>query len=495
MSYPHPQLASTTISELAGRIENRQVSCVDLAGMYLERIAAIDRQGPRLNSIIELSPDALEIAAKLDEELSSGTTRGPLHGIPILVKDNINTGDRMQTTSGSLAMVGTPADEDAPLVARLRSGGALILGKANLTEWGDFRSPRSIDGWSGRGGQTRNPHVLDRTPQGSSGGSAVAVAAGLCAGAVGTETSASIVKPAAVSSVVGMKPTVSTVPRRGLIPVSTSQGSPGPIARSVLDAAILLTAMAGHSRRYEAALEEKDVSGVRIGVLRGHPFSGYNRYTDEVLEEALETLLGLGAVLIDADIPSTPEMLEVNASDDLYLWEFRAGIDAYLEQRKGVPMNRLEDLMAFNIQHSDVEMRFFGQEVWERAVSKGPLSEKGYVEALERRRRLSRHDGIDATLNRLDLDAFVVATDRPPYVRDPAVEHTPPPVPSALPAAMAGYPIITVPAGFVFGDLPIGVSFFAGAGSESRLLGIAHAFEEATGASRPPRFLKTLELG
>ena len=253
--------------------------------------------------------------------------------------------------------------------------------------------------------------------------------------------------------------------------------------------------MADTGSRYEAALEENDMSGVRIGVLSGHPFSGYNRYTDEIMEDAIETLRGLGAVLVDADIPSTPEILEVNASDDLYLWEFRAGIDAYLEQRKGVPMNRLEDLMAFNIQHSDAEMRFFGQEVWERAVSKGPLSEKAYVDALARRRRLSRQDGIDATLNRLDLDAMVVATDRPPYVRDPAVEHSPPMVPSALPAAMAGYPIITVPAGFVFGDLPIGVSFFAGAGSESRLLGIAHAFEEATGASRPPRFLKTLEVG
>lgn len=253
--------------------------------------------------------------------------------------------------------------------------------------------------------------------------------------------------------------------------------------------------MAGNGRRYEAALEENGVSGVRIGVLRGHPFSGYNRYTDEIVEEALEALLGLGAVLTDAEIPSIPELLEANASDELYLWEFKAGIDAYLEKRKGVPMNRLEDLMAFNIRHSDVEMRFFGQEVWERAVTKGPLSEQGYIEALERRRRLSRRDGIDATLNRLELDAFVVATDRPPYVRDPAIEHTPPPVPSALPAAMAGYPIITVPAGFVFGALPIGVSFFAGAGSESRLLRIANTFEEATGASRPPRFLKTLETG
>ena len=494
MSGPHSELASTTILEIAGWLESGKVSCVDLTEMHLERISALDREGPRLNSIIELNPDAVDIAASLDSELRQGHRRGQLHGIPILVKDNINTGDRMQTSSGSLAMVGAPAEKDAPLVANLRRAGALILGKANLTEWGDFRSPKSIDGWSGRGGQTRNPYVLDRTPQGSSGGSAVAVAAGLCAGAVGTETQASIVKPAAVSSVVGLKPTVSTVPRDGLIPVSSSQGSPGPIARSVSDTALLLSAMADNGIDYQAALADSDLDGVRIGVLRGHPFSGFNRYAEEILESSLETLLGLGAILIDAEIPSMSEILDVNASDDLYLWEFKAGIDSYLQRRPGVPMNSLEDLMAFNVEHSDDEMRFFGQEVWERAVGKGPLSEPAYLEALERRRRLAREEGIDLAADRYGVSAFVLAADRPPHVRDPAVEHNPPSVPSALPAAMAGYPIISVPAGFAFDELPIGMGLFGGAGSESHLLGIAHAFEQASEASRPPRFLKTLEV-
>ena len=373
MSDPHPELARSTIPEIAGWLESGQVSCVELAEMYLARIARLDRQGPRLNSVIELNPDALDIAASLDSELRQGGRRGQMHGIPVLLKDNVDTGDRMQTTSGSLAMVGDPADADAPFVAKLRRAGALILGKANLTEWGDFRSPNAIDGWSGRGGQTRNPYVLDRTPQGSSGGSAVAVAVGLCAVAVGTETNGSIVKPAAASSVVGMKPTVSTVPRAGLIPVSSSQGSPGPIARSVLDSAILLTAMADNDHNYQAALGEIDLDGVRLGVLRAHPYSGYNRHTDAVFEGALDTLRQLGADLIEADIPSTFEMLEANASDDLYLWEFKASINAYLEQRNGVPMNSLEDLMAFNTEHAREEMRFFGQEVWGACCWQGPL--------------------------------------------------------------------------------------------------------------------------
>ena len=491
---PHPELAEATIDDLGAGLAARRWTAAELVQAHVARIEALDRAGPALRSVIEVNPDAGEIARELDRERAAGRVRGPLHGIPVLVKDNVDTGDRMQTSAGSLALVGRPAERDAPLVACLREAGAVLLGKTNLSEWANFRSSASSSGWSGRGRQTRNPYVLDRSPGGSSSGSGAAPAAGLAVAAVGTETDGSIVSPSSACCLVGMKPTVGLVSGRGVVPISATQDSAGPMARTVRDAAVLLGAMTAAPVDYAGACRADGLRGARIGVLR-EPWSGGNQHTDRVYEEALRAMREAGAVLVDPVAIDTIE--EIRSSDveqTVLLYEFRDGIDRYLASRRGAEVGSLADLIAFNRRHADREMPYFLQETFEKAQTMGPLTDPEYVEALALSRRLSREQGIDATLARHSLDALVAPSASPPA----AIELVSPVrgwrVGASKVPAMAGYPIISVPAGFAFGELPVGVGFFAGAGSELTLLRLARGFEQATATRRSPRYLPTLDL-
>jgi amidase len=420
--------------------------------------------------------------------------RGPLHGIPVLVKDNIDTGDRMQTTAGSLALMGVPAPADAALVARLRAAGMLLLGKTNLSEWANFRSTRSSGGWSGRGRQCRNPHVLDRSPCGSSSGSAVAVAAGLIPVAVGTETDGSIICPSSANGVVGIKPAVGLVSQHGIIPISRSQDSAGAHARHVRDAALLLGALADVPADFTVHLDVGVLRGRRLGVLR-KPFTGYSEHTDKVHEEALLGLRDLGAELIEVEILTTEAMRadERRVESTVLQYEFNAGIDSYLAGRPGIGPRSLADLIRFNQEHAAEEMPYFRQELFELCQARSGLDSTEYLSALAESRRLSREDGIDATLDRHKLDALVAPSRPPAWVIDQingdrAIGG------STQPSAMAGYPIVTVPSGMAFDSLPLGLALFAKPGSEALLLGMAYAFEQLTKARQAPRFLPTLDL-
>ena len=491
---PHPELAEATIDHLAAGLAAGRLTAADLAEAYAARIEALDRAGPCLRSVIEVNPDAVEIARALDRERAAGRVRGPLHGIPVLVKDNVDTGDRMQTTAGSLALVGRPAERDAPLVARLRDAGAVLLGKANLSEWANFRSSASSSGWSGRGRQTRNPYVLDRTPGGSSSGSGAAAAAGLAVAAVGTETDGSIVSPAAACCLLGMKPTVGLVSGQGVIPISASQDSAGPMARTVRDAALLLGAMTGAAGDYAEACHPDGVRGARIGVLR-EPWTGGNQHGDRVYEEAVRALREAGADLVDpVTIDTIEEIRSADVERTVLLYEFKDGVERYLASRPGAEVATLADLIAFNRRHAGLEMPYFQQETFEEAEATGPLSDPRYVEALGRSRRLSREQGIDATLARHSLDALVAPSASPPATIELVSPGRGWRVGASKVPAMAGYPIVTVPAGFAFGELPVGLSFFAGAGAERTLLRLAYGFEQATRVRRSPRYLPTLEL-
>lgn len=465
-----------------------------LAEMHLERIAAADQVGPSLRSIIELNPEWEEIAARLDNERRAGQIPGPLHGLPVLVKDNIDTGDRMLTTAGSLALTGAPAPADAPLVARMRAAGMLLLGKANLSEWANYRSSRSCSGWSGRGRQCRNPHVLDRTPCGSSSGSAVAVAAGFTPVAVGTETDGSIICPSSVNGVVGIKPGVGLVSQRGIIPISRSQDSAGAHARHVLDAALLLGVMVDDPTDFTADLDKGVLRGRRLGVLR-EPFTGYSEHADRNYETALVALKDLGAELVEVKISTTRSMAAGHRKVEAAVLqhEFKAGIDAYLAARPGIGPRSLADLIRFNEEHSEEEMPYFRQEIFEECQARRGLDSAEYLSALAASRRLAREKGIDATLARHRLDALVAPSRPPAWVIDQingdrAIGG------STQPSAMAGYPIVTVPSGMAFDALPLGLSFFARPGSEALLLGMAFAFEQLTSARRAPRFLPSLDL-
>jgi amidase len=502
---PHPWLVERTIGELGAALAARELTAHDLARMYLDRIEAIDRRGPRLRSVIETNPAALEIADTLDGDGPAPGARGALHGIPVLVKDNVGTADSMETTAGSLALVGARPRSDAFVAARLRAAGAVLLGKTNLSEWANFRSVRSSGGWSGRGGQCLNPYALDVTPSGSSSGSAAAVAANLAAAALGTETDGSILSPAAANGIVGLKPTVGLTSRSGVIPIAHSQDTVGPMARTVADAALLLQVIAGHDPRdpgpvfprgdgqqYVNSLDADGLRGARIGIPR-EVYWGYSPPADKVAEEAIAVMRELGAQVVDpAQIPTARDLASGwPPSDDaalsVLLYEFKADISAYLsglESPAGIAS--LADLIAFNEQHAEQEMPFFGQELFVMAEAKGLLTEPDYLAALERNRRLSRQEGIDAVLDEHGLDALMMPTASPPTKID-LVNGSRTMGGSSRPAALAGYPAITVPAGFAFG-LPVGVTFMTRAFGESTLLKFAYAFEHASKARRPPTF-------
>ena len=484
-----------------------EVRAVEIVEHYLARIDALDRAGPTLRSVLEVNPEAAAIAADLDDERRRAGPRGPLHGIPVLLKDNIDTGDRMTTTAGSLALEGHRAPRDAFVVARLRAAGAVILGKANLSEWANARSMRSISGWSSRGGQTRNPYALDRGPCGSSSGSAVAVAADLAAAAIGTETDGSIVCPASVNGVVGVKPTHGLVGRSGIIPVAASLDTAGPMTRTVADAAILLSAMAGADAQdsatrdadahavddYQRFLDGAGVRGARLGVVRS--CCGKEAGTDAVFEAALETLRGLGVEVVDSidgvDGIDLSAVAAVRAQEMRVMRvELKAGIDAYLRAHPDAPVRDLAEVIAFNERHAERVMPLFGQEFLEAARDEVGVDDPDYLEALAAVRRAARDEGIDRALSELGLDALVAPTSTPARVIDP-VDGGRLAGLCAAPAAMAGYPHVTVPAGYV-GGLPVGLSFFAGAWQEGRLLAYAHAFEQAVEARRPPTFAERL---
>ena len=492
-------LQEASVADLQRRMQTGQETAHSIAAKYLARIDAIDRKGPALHSVIELNPDALASADQLDAERRSRGPRGPLHGIPILLKDNIATGDRMLTTAGSLALVDSKPAKDATIVARLRAAGVVILGKTNLSEWANFRSAHSTSGWSGRGGLTRNPYALDRNPSGSSSGSAVAVAANLTALAIGTETDGSIVSPSSSNGIVGIKPTVGLWSRTGIVPISATQDTAGPMARTVADAAALLgpltaadaadpaTAGANGHRQadYTKFLDANGLRGARIGVVRNKLF-GYSPAADQIAEQAVADMKKAGAVIVD---PVTiPTLGSFDDSEmQVLLYEFKAGVASYFAWLgPAARLHSLADVIAFNRSHADRELRYFGQELMVQAQGKGPLTDKAYRDALAKDERLSRAEGIDAAMAKDHLDALVAPTGGPAWLTDLLNGDSVNGGASTI-AAVAGYPHVTVPAGFYRG-LPVGISFFGRAWSEPTLIRLAYSYEQATKHRRVPSY-------
>ncbi len=500
---PFP-LEEKTIAELQDDMANGRYTARRLVELYLERIAQLDKQGPAVNAILETNPDALAIADALDTERAQSGPRGPLHGIPLVLKDNIDTADKMQTTAGSLALSGHVAAQDAFLAARLRAAGAIILGKANLSEWANFRSSRSSSGWSSRGGQTKNPYALDRNPCGSSSGSAVAVAANFCAAAIGTETDGSIVCPSHTNGIVGLKPTLGLVSRSGVIPIAHSQDTAGPMTRTVADAAAVLGALTGIDPRdpataesegkshidYTQFLDANGLQGARIGVARN--FFGYDPKVDAVIEAAIAVMSSLGAVMVDeANIDTETAVGETEI--EVLLYEFKADLNAYLASLgPEAQVRTMADIIAFNEAHRDAVMPYFGQERMLAAQEKGSLLSAAYLEALATNHRLMRAEGIDKALQTHQLDAIVAPTGGPAWLTD-WINGDHYGGASSTPAAVAGYPNITVPAGFIHG-LPVGISFFSTAYQEPALIKLAYAFEQATKIRRAPKFLATVQF-
>jgi amidase len=496
------ELDEATIADLQAAMASGKYTAHSIAQKYLERIEEIDKRGPALASVIEVNPDALAIADGLDKERAQKHVRGPMHGIPVLIKDNIDTADRMQTTAGSLALVGSKPVRDAFVAQRLREAGAVILGKTNLSEWANIRSSHSSSGWSGRGGQTKNPYALDRNPCGSSSGSGAATAANLCAVAVGTETDGSVVCPASANGLVGIKPTVGLVSRSGIIPISHSQDTAGPMARTVRDAAILLGAMAGMDARdsataagagkaaadYTKFLDPNGLKGARIGVAR--KYFGFSDPVDALMNELVAEIKRAGAEVVDpADLPSHGKFGESEFM--VLLYELKADLNAYLAARPGAP-GSLKEVILFNDNNKTKEMPYFGQDIFIKAEAKGPLTTKEYTDALEKDVRLSRAEGIDAVMDQYKLDAIMAPTAGPACFTD-WVNGDCSNGGSSNAAAVAGYPDITVPAGFIFG-LPVGVSFFGRAWSEGTLLKIAYGFEQLTKVRKGPEFLGSVKI-
>ena len=495
------ELAEITVAALRAGMEQGRWTARAVCELYLERIADIDRRGPALNAVIEINPDALRIADRLDAERGAGKVRGPLHGVPVMLKDNIDTADGMQTTAGSPALVGSGVRRDSRVAARLRAAGAVIPAKTNLSEWANFRSRNSTSGWSARGGLTKNPYALDRNPCGSSSGSAVAVSANLTALAVGTETNGSIVCPASVNGIVGVKPTVGLVGRSGIVPIAHSQDTAGPMARTVADAAALLGALTGidpHDAAtassegrshadYTQFLDPDGLRGARIGAVRS--YWGRKAAMDAVLDAAAQTMQAAGAELVEIEELPIPDGTDA-AAFDVMLYEFKAGLNAYLaDLGPSAKVRSLADVIQFNRERRGEELRWFGQDLFEAAQRKGPLTEPAYREALRKSRDGSRA-AIDAVLRERRLDALFAPTAGPAWVTDLSRGDRSGFPGSSSPAARAGYPNVTVPAGFIAG-LPVGVSFFGAAWAEPALLRIAYAFEQAAPVRREPRFAPT----
>ena len=504
-------MTELSIFELQASMTAGTQTALGITEWYLQRIAEIDQAGPRLNSVIEINPDALDIAAALDVERRERGPRGLLHGIPVLLKDNIDTADKLLTTAGSLALTGHPAAQDATVARKLREAGAVILGKTNLSEWANFRSTHSVSGWSSRGGQTRSPYALDRNPCGSSSGSGVAVAADLCAAAVGTETDGSIICPSHTNGIVGIKPTLGLVSRAGIIPISHSQDTAGPMARTVAEAAILLAALAGPDTRDPITIQanrtlalpwrgEREAGsndpathilnpyglcGARIGVARN--FCGFNPRVDAIFETSLAALRDAGAEIIDPANIETAKQID-EPEYEVLLYEFKSDLNGYLTGLgPNAQVHSLADVIAFNEANRDKVMPYFGQEHMLLAEERGPLTDVRYLRALADCRRLARDEGIDATLAKHRLDAIVAPSGGPAWMTD-YVNGDHYVGGSSTPAAVAGYPSITVPAGYVCG-LPVGVSFIGPAWSEPALIRYAYAFERATRVRRAPEFL------
>jgi amidase len=491
------ELDEISLADLGAGLEKGTWTSARLAQLYLGRIASVDADGPRLGSIIVLNPDAAAIAGALDQERKSGHVRGPLHGIPILLKDNIETRDPISTTAGSLALADWRAPQDAFVAARLRAAGAVILGKTNLSEWANFRSSHSTSAWSGRGGQTKNPYALDRNPSGSSSGSGAAASASLCAAAIGSETDGSVTSPSSINGLAGIKPTVGLVSRTGIIPISVSQDTAGPMARTVRDVAILLTAMAGVDAQdpagaasqgkaadYTRSLDPNGLRGARLGIAR--KFFENNAPLNAFLNGCIDALKNAGAEVIDPADLATHGQLDA-PEQQVLLYEFKDGINRYLARLPpGSPARTLEELIAFNEKNRDREMPFFAQELFIQAQAKGPLTEAAYSKARADCVRLSRQEGIDALLAKYKLDAIVTLTSGPACL----IDHIAGDADTGgctTPAAVAGYPHITVPAGFHRG-LPVGLSFFSSAWSEPTLFKLAYGWEQQMNARRKPGF-------
>ncbi len=500
---PHQGLEEATIAELQAQMQSGQLTARRLTSAYLQRIRQLDRLGPQLNSILTINPRALEIAEQRDAERRAGQARGPLHGIPIVLKDNIDTFDRMHSTAGSLALVDSKPLRDATVARRLRRAGAIILGKSNLSEWANFRSTQSSSGWSGVAGQTRNPYVLDRNPCGSSSGSGTAVSANLAAASLGTETDGSIVCPASATGIVGIKPTVGLTSRAGVIPISHSQDTVGPMCRTVADAAVMLGALTGvdprdpatrasrghRHRDYTQFLDPDGLHGARIGVARN--LTGFSPETDEIFEAAVTAIRRAGATVVDpANLDSAAELDASGAEFEVLLYEFKTDIRRYLATRSAGSPRTLGDLIRFNEANADRELRWFGQEIFELAQAKGPLTDPAYRQALRTGRRLAREEGLDKVLGEHNLDAIVAPTGSPAWPTD-LVNGDHFLGGSSSVAAVAGYPLISMPAGFAFG-LPVGITFMGGAFAEPTLIRLASGFESATGIRRAPDYEPTL---
>lgn len=491
-------LNEATIDELQQKMVSGEISAESLCQKYLDRIALVD---PVLKSVIEINPDTITIARQLDEERKAGKVRGSLHGIPVLIKDNIDTFDKMQTTAGSLALEGNIANIDAFIIKRLRDAGAVLLGKTNLSEWANFRSTTSSSGWSGRGGQVRNPFCTDRSPCGSSSGTGAAVSANLCAIGIGTETNGSIVCPSGINGVVGIKPTLGLWSRRGIIPIAHSQDTAGPMARTVKDAAILLGALAAfdptdaetHIERgeifsdYTQFLNAEGLAGKRIGVMA--ELSGFNTKVDDLFKQAVDVLKAKGAEIVDElnfeNLRKADEL-----SYEVLLYEFKADLNKYLEEHPGVPVKSMAEIIEFNKKNSGREMPWFGQEIFEIAQAKGDLTSEEYKKALSGSKRFTGKEGIDAIMDKHKLDALIAPTNGPSWTID-WINGDHYSGGSSSPAAISGYPSVTVPMGFVH-SLPVGISFFGRAWNEPVLLTIAYAFEQATKHRKAPGFKESI---